>query len=126
MCHRRKKNGGVLLEAILGLALLGLLIQMVSVSGMSAFQASAMRESRAQALDLCIESLSKIKNNPKAWVSSGTVTQEVKRHGHIFKVVQKASEVSNDRLHTEVIVTWKTGPLERTIRRSRDFLLEVQ
>lgn len=121
-----RPRGGVLLEVILAMALFGFLIQTISVSGMSAFQAASMREHRAQALDLCVESLHKIENNPQRGVSSGTTTQHVTRHGLAFKVVQKTSELPNERLHTEIQVTWKTGSKEHILRRTRDFLLEAQ
>ena len=121
--HRQIERGGVLLEAILGLALFCLLLQVVAVSGMSALRSAVAREYRAQAHDMCAVALMEVENDPTDWVPSKTVRRDVTRNDFLFTVVQKTSQMTPEFLRLEVTVSWKTGPYSRSLIRESYIVL---
>lgn len=124
MIRRRQiERGGVLLEAILGLAIFSLLLQVIAVSGMSALRSAVAREYRAQAHDMCALALLEVENDPTEWAPSKTVRRDVTRNNFLFTVVQKTSQMTPEFLRLEVTVSWKTGPYSRSLTRESYIVL---
>lgn len=124
MLVMKRPLGGILLEVILGLALSSLLIQIIAVSGMSAYRTSLQREYRMQAQDLCSMALSEVQRDPSDWAPSRSVTRDAQRGDFAYKVSYTTQTVQPGLLKAQIDVTWQRGPIKHSASREAYMTLE--